>query len=251
MSESSSAARGIRRRNLLASTAAAFFVIGADAALARTIKGGLPWAPDSVVPPRPVSPIGWHFFTDLEGAAVDAICDRLIPPDDGKPGGKQAGCAIFIDRQLSGSYGAAERFYMRPPFAQGQATQGTQSQYSPAEQYRRGLAALDRYCRDTLGGKGFVELPAVEQDKLLAAMEKGEAQFTSISSREFFELLLQNAMEGFFADPIYGGNRDMAGWKLIGFPGARYDYREFVGQHNKPFPLPPVALQGRPEWTPR
>jgi gluconate 2-dehydrogenase gamma chain len=242
---------GIRRRDLLTSTAAAFFVFGADAALARTVKGGLPWAPDTVVPPTPVSSVGWYFFTALEGAAVEAICDRLIPPDDGKPGGKQAGCAVFIDRQLTGSYGAAERFYMRAPFVAGTPQQGTQSQYSPAEQYRRGLAALDRYCRDSLGGKGFAELPAAEQDKLLTAMEKGEPQFAGVSSREFFELLLQNAMEGFFADPIYGGNRDMAGWKLIGFPGARYDYRDYVGQLNKPFPLPPVSLQGRPEWVGR
>jgi gluconate 2-dehydrogenase gamma chain len=248
---SSRSPRGIRRRDLLTSTAAAFFVFGADAALARTVKGGLPWAPDSVVPPTPVSAVGWYFFTALEGAAVEAICDRLIPPDDGKPGGKQAGCAVFIDRQLIGSYGAAERFYMRPPFAAGTPQQGTQTQFSPAEQYRRGLAALDRYCRDSLGGKGFAELPAAEQDKLLAAMEKGEAQFTGVSSREFFELLLQNTMEGFFADPLYGGNRDMAGWKLIGFPGARYDYRDYIAQHNKPFPLSPVALQGRPEWIGR
>jgi gluconate 2-dehydrogenase gamma chain len=60
---------------------------------------------------------------------------------------------------------------------------------------------------------------------------------------------MANAMEGFFADPIYGGNRDMAGWKLIGFPGARYDYRDHVGKHNQPYPLPPVSILGRGEWT--
>jgi gluconate 2-dehydrogenase gamma chain len=243
--------RGINRRDLLTSTAAAFFVLGANAAMARTIQGRLPWAPDTAVPPMPSSLSGWYFFTELEGAAVAAIADRLIPPDDGTPGGKQAGCAVFIDRQLAGSYGAAERFYMRPPFATGIPQQGPQSQYSPAEQYRRGLAALDRYCRETAGGKGFVQLSAADQDKLLAAMEKGEAKFSDADAREFFELLLQNAMEGYFADPVYGGNRDMAGWKQIGFPGARYDYRDYISQHNTPFPLPPVALQGRPEWTPR
>ena len=64
----------------------------------------------------------------------------------------------------------------------------------------------------------------------------------------FFELMLANTMEGFFADPIYGGNRDMAGWKLIGFPGARYDYRDWVERHNEPYPLPPVSILGRSEW---
>ncbi|HEY4134989.1 MAG TPA: gluconate 2-dehydrogenase subunit 3 family protein [Alphaproteobacteria bacterium] len=242
--------RGINRRDLLTSTAAAFFVLGANAAMARTVRGKLPWSPDSAVPPRP-SLSGWYFLTEMEGAAVAAIADRLIPPDESGPGGKMAGCANFIDRQLAGSYGAAERFYMRPPFAAGTPQQGTQSQYSPAAQYRRGLAALDRYCRETMGGKGFAEQSATDQDKLLTAMEKGEAKFSDVDAREFFELVLQNAMEGYFADPVYGGNKDMAGWKAIGFPGARYDYRDYVGQHNQPFPLPPVALQGRPEWTVR
>jgi gluconate 2-dehydrogenase gamma chain len=62
-------------------------------------------------------------------------------------------------------------------------------------------------------------------------------------------MLLQNTLEGFFADPVYGGNRDMAGWRLIGFPGARYDYRPFVGRHGEAYPLPPVGLMGRREWT--
>jgi gluconate 2-dehydrogenase gamma chain len=56
-------------------------------------------------------------------------------------------------------------------------------------------------------------------------------------------------MEGFFADPIYGGNRDMAGWKLVGFPGARYDYRDWVERHNEAYPLPPVSIMGRSDWT--
>ena len=71
------------------------------------------------------------------------------------------------------------------------------------------------------------------------------------SGRGFFELLLQNTREGFFADPLYGGNRDMVGWKMIGFPGARYDYRDWVEHHNEKYPRPPVAITGRPDWTPR
>ena len=65
----------------------------------------------------------------------------------------------------------------------------------------------------------------------------------------FFETLLQNTKEGFFADPVYGGNRDMAGWKMIGFPGARYDYRDWIDRHNQRYPLPPVGIMGRPAWN--
>jgi gluconate 2-dehydrogenase gamma chain len=57
--------------------------------------------------------------------------------------------------------------------------------------------------------------------------------------------------EGFFSDPLYGGNRDMIGWKLIGFPGARYDYRPYIAQHGKKLAIEPVGLHGRPGWNPQ
>ena len=63
-------------------------------------------------------------------------------------------------------------------------------------------------------------------------------------------MLLQNTIEGFFSDPIYGGNRDMIGWKLIGFPGAHYDYRSYVKNHNERLSLAPVGIMGRPGWNP-
>ena len=69
------------------------------------------------------------------------------------------------------------------------------------------------------------------------------------NGRAFFELLLQNTREGFFADPVYGGNRNMVGWKMIGYPGSRYDYRDWVERHNERYPLPPVGISGRPEWV--
>jgi gluconate 2-dehydrogenase gamma chain len=79
-------------------------------------------------------------------------------------------------------------------------------------------------------------------------MENGDLDLGGIDAKSFFDMILQNVFEGFWADPIYGGNKDMAGWKLIGFPGARYDNRPFVSQHGQPYPLPPVGLGGRPAW---
>jgi gluconate 2-dehydrogenase gamma chain len=80
-------------------------------------------------------------------------------------------------------------------------------------------------------------------------MEAGTLQWKGVSSKGFFQLLWQNTKEGFFSDPIYGGNRDMVGWKMIGFPGARYDYRDWVDNHNQPYPLPPVGLADHPDWA--
>ncbi len=67
-------------------------------------------------------------------------------------------------------------------------------------------------------------------------------------AKTFFTLLWQNTQEGFWSDPVYGGNRGMAGWKLIGFPGARYDHGPYVAKHGEIYPLPPVGLKGRVEW---
>ena len=103
----------------------------------------------------------------------------------------------------------------------------------------------------THGGRGFIQINPEEQDKLLAAMEKGEVSFPNFSSRTLFGAIYANTMEGYFADPIYGGNRDMAGWKLVGFPGVRYDFRDVIEKPNEAYMLPPVSLQGRPAWGER
>jgi gluconate 2-dehydrogenase gamma chain len=76
-------------------------------------------------------------------------------------------------------------------------------------------------------------------------MANGSLQLAGKSAAPFFETLLQDTRCGFFADPIYGGNRDMAGWKMIGFPGTRYDYRDWVERHNERYPHPPVGIAGR------
>jgi gluconate 2-dehydrogenase gamma chain len=94
-------------------------------------------------------------------------------------------------------------------------------------------------------------LNADEQDKLLASMEKGEVALPSFSSRMLFSVIHANTLEGYFADPIYGGNRDMAGWKLVGFPGVRYDYRDVIEKPNQAYMLLPVGMQGRPAWGER
>ena len=239
---------GIRRRELMLTTATTLLV-STNSVLAGVVQGGMPWEPNAGAPPTAVKPGAWTYFTAEEAAAVEALVDRLIPPDPQTPGGKDAGCAVFIDRQLAGPYGSAEALYMRGPFADGTPQQGDQSPLTPAARYRQALAAIDKYCRATYEGKSFTQIPDNEKDKLLSALEKGQVHLDGASGRAFFELLLQNTKEGFFADPVYGGNRNMVGWKMIGYPGARYDYRDWVERHNERYPLPPVGISGRPEWV--
>jgi gluconate 2-dehydrogenase gamma chain len=238
--------RHLTRRTLLASAA---LLITAAGARARVVTKVLPWDPNDANPVTPVRPGGYLFFTADEAATVDAIVDRLIPTDDLGPGAKDAGVTTFIDRQLTGPFGGHDWLYMQGPFSQAPLpSQGLQSPLTPRQQYRLGLAALEAYCTKSFGGRGFVRLTVEEQEKLLTGMEKGEVSLPNFSSKMLFSAVYDNTMEGFFADPIYGGNRDMAGWKLVGFPGVRYDFRDVIDKPNQAYTLPPVSMQGRPAW---
>jgi gluconate 2-dehydrogenase gamma chain len=93
-------------------------------------------------------------------------------------------------------------------------------------------------------------LVAEQQDEILHGLESGTVQLEGVDGKTFFEQLLKDVQQGFFADPIYGGNHEMCAWKMIGFPGARYDYTEWVGRHNEHYPYPPVSIAGRDDWKP-
>jgi gluconate 2-dehydrogenase gamma chain len=179
------------------------------------------------------------------------MVDRLIPPDPETPGGKDAGCAVFIDRQLAGPYGHDAGLYRSAPFQHGTKQQGDQSATTVADRYRQGIAAVDRYCHATYAGKSFAQIDDATKDTVLAGLEKGAVKLDQIDAAVFFAQLLKDTKQGFFADPIYGGNRDMVAWRMIGFPGTRYDYRDWIDRHNERYPLPPVAMTGRPEWKSR
>ncbi|MBS7810125.1 gluconate 2-dehydrogenase subunit 3 family protein [Roseococcus pinisoli] len=239
--------RSTSRRHLLAATA--LVACSLPAAQARTIRGALPWSAGEAYPPPRLSAAGWLFFTEAEAAAVTAMANRLIPPDELGAGGAEAGCATFIDRQLAGSFGTSDWLYMQGPFPAGTPQQGLQEEHPPNRRYREALAAIAAHCREKMGGRLFHTLSSQEQDALLTAMEAGTSGIAGLRDKSFFELLLQNVMEGYFADPAYGGNREMVGWKLVGFPGARYDFREMLDRLDQPYTDPPVGLFGRPAWT--
>ena len=239
----------VSRRQVMTGTA--LLLVTATAAPAKTIVGGLPWIPNAGDPPIPAKEGPWQFFSIEEARAVEAIADRIIPPDPQTPGGKDSGCAVFLDRQLAGPYGRREGLYVRPPFEPGARNQGAQSAAGPAQQYRDALAALDRACKSRHAGKAFADLTSSDQDAVLGALEEGALELENLDGKAFFQEILRDVQMGFFADPVYGGNRDMVAWKMIGFPGARYNYLDWVNRHNEKFPLPPVSITGRAEWTPR
>jgi gluconate 2-dehydrogenase gamma chain len=239
----------MNRRQLLGTSAVVLLALRSRALRAASVKGGLPWKPGSADPPTTVTPEGWKYFTPQEAAAVEAFVDRLIPPDPETPGGKDCGCAVFIDRQLAGPHGSFSGYYMSGPFQKGTKEQGPQSPITPAQHYRAALAALDKACKDEFGGKSFADLSNEDKDKTIAGLEQGSFKLDGQDGEEFFKLILKDTQTGFLADPIYGGNRDMASWKMIGFPGAHYDYRGWIDRHNERVTLPPIGINNHPNWS--
>ena len=213
------------------------------------ISGGLPWSAGAADGTPEAVGTSYVFFTAAEAAFVEAAVARLIPGDKGDPGAIEAGVPFFIDRQLAGPFGRADHFFMQGPWPEALPTQGYQSRLTPAKMYRAAIPAIDDLARHRGSGHIFHEMSAADQDGFLKDMEAGKLQLAGVQSKAFFALLLQNAKEGFFSDPIYGGNRDLVGWRMIGFPGAHYDYRDWVKRHGERVPFPSVGIKGRPGWT--
>ena len=239
----------LNRRRLLGSSALALLMVS-PSARATVIKGGLPWMPGSANPPAIVTADGWHFFTPQEAATVEALVDRLIPPDPETPGGKDCGCAVFIDRQLAGPYGRNETYYMMGPFQEGTKQQGPQSAATTAQRYRKALGALDVACREKFGGKTFADLSDAQKDEVITGLEEGSFKLDGVDGIEFLGQILTDTRAGFLTDPIYGGNKDLAAWKMIGFPGVHYDYRDWIDRHNQRVTLPVVGISTHPNWSP-
>jgi gluconate 2-dehydrogenase gamma chain len=184
------------------------------------------------------------YFQPAERDFVDAASERLIPDGDDGLGARAAAVTVFIDSQLAGPYGQAAAWYMEGPFAKGTPEQGYQLPLTPAQLYRAAIADIDGHCQNAFG-KRFAALAPADQDATLHALEKGDLELPHASAKEFFDMLLKNTQEGFLADPLYGGNRGFTGWKLVGFPGPRYNYIFEITQYGKPYPLPTVGLLGR------
>ena len=225
------------RRALLAGASLLAF---STAVQARTYSGGIPWKAARSNPPEIFDPEA-RFFTPEERAFISAAVDRLIPADD-FPSATESGVVTFLENQLSGAYGRGDIYYMKGPFRKGEPTQGYQSQ-APGILYRQAIADINTLLKSEQN-KAFTDLSPDEQDAFLMRLSEGKAELEHVDGKTFFDTFWQDTQLGFFGDPVHGGNRDMASWKMLGFPGARYDYREYVNHDGRKLSFEPVSVAG-------
>lgn len=204
------------------------------------------------------------FFDRKEDFTIlSAATERLFPKDDSGPGAIELAVPYFIDKQLNSSWGTNAKVYMKGPFLQtsfvrdyekkdrDQSEQGPNTDVLPdvptpryqtrlnrGEIFLLGIRTIDQVSQEKYG-TSFDQLEGEQQDEILTAFENGEIAMPGIDSRTFFNLLLQLTIEGAYADPVYGGNKNMLGWKMKEYPGPRAAYindiesEEFIEMEQK------------------
>lgn len=224
----------VSRRDFLRSAGTAAIT---TAAVPTAVVGGAASAAEARSAPAPRT---YRFFTPDEAAFVEAAMARLIPADAKWGGALEADVPVYLDRELAGAWGAGARFYAAGPWREGTPSQGYQLPHTPAEFFRKALRGVNALLRSE--NRDFARMSAADQDAFLQGLEKGSADLDGIPSEVFFDNLLASTVEGFFADPAYGGNKDMVSWRMIGFPGAHAAYADIVEHHGVVVRRAPISF---------
>jgi gluconate 2-dehydrogenase gamma chain len=224
-----------RRKFLLGASAGTAFAASLTSAVPTPAQAPLS-APVASEPPTYLT------LTATEAAFISAAADTMIPADELSPSATDCGVVIFCDRQLARAWGGGAKMYRSGPFRKAKAEYGYQLPLTPREFFAAGINATNAWTRKTYG-KDFDRLPAKERDDVLKALDQGKAELDDFNSKEFLEALLQLVMEGFFADPVYGGNKSKVSWKMIGFPGLPALYANLIDEYReKPYVAEPKSI---------
>ncbi len=230
----------IERADFLRGGLAALFIANAT--------GCAPDAPESIRPSPAAARQALVFFSQDEANTVDAMAERIFPADPKFPGAIDLGVTHYLDRRLAGGYGYGEKQYKQAPFLKPPMPGfGWQVPELPREAYRDAIAAIDAYAQNQHGMR-FKDLAPEMQDAVLSDVEDGKpATFTILEPKDFFKLFLMHVTEGAFADPLYGGNANVASWKMIGFPGDPMaygdQYEKYIDRYGVAYDVEPKPLQ--------
>jgi gluconate 2-dehydrogenase gamma chain len=233
------------------------------------VPGDWPEFPGVPETPMTTPPDQFQALTADEAAVVEALTARLLPGTPEDPGAREAGVVYYIDYLLSQNEGFVEWVYRAGPFARGYEGDeepepeegvvwvkadellryGYQAAFTPLSTYQIGVAAIEEYANEEFGG-GYVDLSEEDQDQVIWAMlEDSIPQFEAFSAVAFFHTLRLHTVEGMFSDPGYGGNRNLAGWRLVGFPGSQRAYDPIELQTEQE-PREPMTMHDLPEFNP-
>jgi gluconate 2-dehydrogenase gamma chain len=239
----------LSRRRLLGTSA---FAIGGGL-LAGALTGAGRQDPARPRPGRPPAR-RLRVLSPAEAATAGAMADRVFPPDDDGPGATEVGVVAYLDEQLAGEWGAGARLYRHAPFHEAaDSGHGYQLPLTPRALYKHVLPRIDAHVRARYASHALPELTADAQDAMLRELEAGSVDLalaqgpSGFTSADFFALFLANVKEGLFADPMYGGNRDVAGWRWIGYPGDPMAYGDsyfyFFSSWHTPYDVEPKGLE--------
>jgi len=220
----------IPRRKFLVGAGLAGTAVATGLTQTTPAEAQAPAAPAAATPSAAPQAEPLLLLNETEHAFVVAAVDTMIPADELSPSGSDCGCATYIDRQLASAWGGGAKMYRSGPYLKGKPEQGYQLSLTPAQFMTTGIAAANAWSRKTYG-RDFDRLDLDKRIEALTAMQEGKAAFESFNSRAFFARLLALTMEGFFGDPIYGGNRNKASWRMLGFPGLPATYANLIDEY--------------------
>ncbi|HLQ72313.1 MAG TPA: gluconate 2-dehydrogenase subunit 3 family protein [Bacillota bacterium] len=181
-----------------------------------------------------------YFNNQQEFRTLADATERIYPEDDNGPGAIELGVPFFIDHQLAGSYGHNIREYMQGPFHKGTPYQGYQTRLKRHEIFMKGIRELEKQSND-LYDASFTDLDNDKKDEILSKFENDDIDMKGVKPSEFFNLLLSATLAGVYADPLYGGNANMEGWKMKEFPGDQMQYIDDI-EKEKFIKMEPRAL---------
>lgn len=181
------------------------------------------------------------FKREEDFRVLEMATETIFPEDDNGPGAIGLGVPYFIDRQLAGSWGSNNRDYMRGPFQEGTATQGYQSSLTRGEIFLQGIRLINQTSSSEFN-EAFIDLEEEDRVSILTAFAEGEVEMRGVSSSRFFNMLKEAVLEGAYSDPLYGGNRDLAGWRMKGHPGAVMSYLDVI-EEEEFVEMTPIALK--------
>lgn len=180
------------------------------------------------------------FFTRHEDFRVlEQATERIYPEDDNGPGAIELGVPYFIDKQLAGPWGMNVKDYRQPPF-DGPDADADHSRITRGDLFLNGLRKMNQLSKEQFDTT-FDQATEDEQIEILTAFEADEVDLRSVSSASFFELLRMTVLEGAYSDPLYGGNRNMAGWKMKEFPGPVPSYMDII-ESDEFVKMDPISL---------